>query len=173
MDDNSTIEPVSSLPVIVGDKTELTTENKNRSTSGFLCFYLDRTEFAINLNLVKQIILVPPVTFVPRTKSCFPGVISVRGRVVTLIDLRQLLGFTPSKITKASRALLFDTEGEQVGLLVDRVSQVRRVFNEHIEYNPVLEENPMTEKVVGIIRPDSDVQITLINIIDIIAEALK
>ena len=96
-------------------------------TVGFLCFRLGDEEFGVDLNLVRQIVSPPPVTKVPRTRSYFMGVVSIRGGVVTLVDFRQLLGLDPAEITRNSRILLFDGEDEQFGLLVDSVTLVRRV----------------------------------------------
>ncbi|MCK9522368.1 MAG: chemotaxis protein CheW [Proteobacteria bacterium] len=139
----------------------------------FLCFTLGREEFGIDLHLVKQIVSPPPITFVPRTRSYFLGVISVRGSVVTLIDLRQLLGLDPAVRDKASRILLLNIDREPVGLMVDRVTQVRRVAPNDFETNPILEENPATAHVVGILRPNRSEQITVIDLRDIIEEALR
>lgn len=174
MNDNSIVVSVpSNAPRTDGSNQLSPVEHGDEQLLGFLCFNLGNEEFAIDLNLIKQIVQPPPVTFVPRTRSYFLGVISVRGGVVTLVDLRQLLGLDPATITKTSRVLLFDTEEEQVGLLVDKVTLVRRIPLSAFEQNPVLEENPVTEKVIGIIRPDKHNQITVIEIGEIMAEALR
>jgi len=174
MTDSSIVVPVQKMPRLARPAGGNQSVNRrNDQTLGFLCFCLGDEEFGVDLNLVKQIVQPPPITFVPRTKSFFLGVISVRGGVVTMIDLRQLLGLEPSEIGKLSRVLLFNAENEQVGLLVDCVTQVRRVSIAAFEVNPVLEENPVTDKVVGIIRPEPGVQVTVIELGDIVNEALR
>jgi purine-binding chemotaxis protein CheW len=142
-------------------------------TIGFLCFRLGREEFGVDLNLISQIVQPPPVTTVPRTRSYFVGVVSIRGGVVTLVDFRQLLGLEPSKIDRSSRILLYNTPSEQFGILVDRVTLVRRVPASTFEANPVLEENPVTEKVVGVVRPDKTTQVTIIDLEEIMHEAIR
>lgn len=160
--------------IVAAGPDSLAAQNLNdEPTIGFLCFKLDKEEFGVDLSLISQIVQPPPVTKVPRTKSYFVGVVSIRGGVVTLVDFRQLLGLEPAKIDRASRILLFNTEEEQFGLLVDQVTLVRRVPASTFEENPVLEENPITEKVIGVVRPDKDVQITIIDLEEIMNEALK
>lgn len=174
MTDTSIVVPVRSIapaPRIQGSRVSV--NRRNDQTLGFLCFCLGNEEFGVDLHYVKQIVQPLPITFVPRTKSYFLGVISVRGGVVTLVDLRQLLGLDPAKTDKLSRILLIQSQDEQVGLLVDKVTQVRRVAASGFEMNPVLEENPVTDKVVGIIRPEPGVQITIIELADIVQEALR
>ncbi|MBN2715685.1 MAG: purine-binding chemotaxis protein CheW [Deltaproteobacteria bacterium] len=142
-------------------------------TIGFLCFTLGKEEFGVDLNLISQIVQPPPVTHVPRTRSYFVGVVSIRGGVVTLVDFRQLLGLDPAKIDRSSRILLYNTPSEQFGILVDRVTLVRRVPANTFEEHPVLEENPVTEKVIGVVRPDNRTQVTIIDLEEIMHEALR
>lgn len=155
------------------DTTSLQAINSDEPTIGFLCFKLGKEEFGVDLSLISQIVQPPPVTHVPRTRTYFVGVVSIRGGVVTLVDFRQLLGLDPAKIDRSSRILLFNTPDEQFGLLVDRVTLVRRVPASTFEENPVLEENPVTEKVVGVVRPDKETQVTIIDLEEIMHEALR
>ena len=147
--------------------------NSDEPTIGFLCFTLGREEFGVDLSLISQIVQPPPVTQVPRTRSYFIGVVSIRGGVVTLVDFRQLLGLDPAKIDRSSRILLYNTPTERFGILVDRVTLVRRVPASTFEEHPVLEENPVTEKVIGVVRPDRQTQVTIIDLEEIMQEALR
>ncbi|MBN2803955.1 MAG: chemotaxis protein CheW [Deltaproteobacteria bacterium] len=145
----------------------------NTDTLDFLCFTLGKEEFGVDLNLISQIIIVPPITPVPRTRSYFMGVISVRGEIVTVVDFRQLIGLEPATIKKSTRILLFNTGDEQFGLMVDSVTFVRKVSFEMFEENPALEETPVTDKIIGIIRTDDKCQITVIDLDDIMNEAVR
>jgi purine-binding chemotaxis protein CheW len=146
---------------------------RREDTVGFLCFRLGAEEFGSDLHLIRQIVLPPPYTPVPRTRSYFMGVVSIRGQVTTLVDFRQLIGLEPATLTRQSRVLLFHTEREEFGLVVDAVTSVRRVSPCRIEENPALEENPITQKVIGVVRTEPGTQITLIDLADIMNEALR
>lgn len=166
---------MSTESIIISSRPSLNiqTFNSNEPTIGFLCFTLGREEFGVDLNLISQIVQPPPVTKVPRTRTYFIGVVSIRGGVVTLVDFRQLLGLEPAKIDKSSRILLYNTPKEQFGILVDRVTLVRRVPASSFEEHPVLEDNPVTEKVIGVVRPDKRTQVTIIDLEEIMHEALR
>ena len=55
----------------------------------FLAFDVANERYALPLSCVRQIVRVPPVTEVPRSSASVLGIISVRGTVTTVIDLRR------------------------------------------------------------------------------------
>jgi purine-binding chemotaxis protein CheW len=144
-----------------------------RTKQGFLCFLLGGEEFGVDLQLVKQIVKPPPVTWVPRVAAYILGVVSIRGTVVTLVDLGLLMEFGPTSWPRTARILLLEVEGELVGLLVDRVTMVRRLPESALERNPSLEGTAHSGRVVCLARPDEQTQITVIDLEGLVAEALE
>jgi purine-binding chemotaxis protein CheW len=104
----------------------------------YLAFDLGSAHYALPLPCVREIVRVPLVTEVPRSPNHVLGVISVRGAVTTVFDLRVKLRLTESPPTTRSRILLIDGGGEVVGLLVDNVLQVYRLQTGEIELAAVL-----------------------------------
>ena len=72
-------------------------------TSEFLGFALADELYALPLSSIREIVRVPPVTELPRGPHDVLGIISVRGRVTTLIDLRRRLRMHESPIDGRSR----------------------------------------------------------------------
>jgi len=145
---------------------------KSSGDMGFLCFTLGREEYGIDLNLIKQIVKPPPLTWVPKARRSILGIISIRGSVITLLDARLLMGMAPTDWPRSARVLLVEIRGERVGMLVDAVTLVRRVSVADFEEDPALGERVGTEHVLGVIRPDPGVQITIVDIREILAESL-
>ena len=139
----------------------------------FLGFTLEREEYGADLNLVTQIVKPPPLTWVPRARPHVLGVISIRGAVVTLVDLRQLLGLSPTSWPRSARVLLTGHHGEPIGLLVDSVTHVHRVSVEQFETGLSLEESARTECVLGIARPDSSARVTVVDVRGILTELMR
>ena len=139
----------------------------------FLCFTLDKEEYGADLNLVTQIVKPPPVTWVPRTRPYVLGVLSIRGSVVTLVDLRQLIGLPPSPRPRSERVLLTFHKGEPIGLLVDAVTQVHRVPAERFETGLALEEGARNECVLGVARPDAATRVTVVDLLGILSELMR
>ena len=120
----------------------------------FLAFDVANERYALPLSCVRQIVRVPPVTEVPRSSASVLGIISVRGTVTTVIDLRRKLRVAASPISVRSRILIIDGGSERIGLLVDAVLQVHRLREQEVELASVLGGNA-PPYLVGIGRPGS------------------
>lgn len=118
----------------------------------FLAFKLASETYALPLAGVQEILKPPRITRVPRAPHEVLGIVSVRGRVTTVIDLRRRLKLFESKIDKNTRVLLVDTGDEILGLLVDAVLQVYRLYEDEVELAGTL-GGDMNEYVMGIGRP--------------------
>jgi purine-binding chemotaxis protein CheW len=140
---------------------------------GFLCFILDGEEYGVDLQLVSQVVKPPPVTWVPRVPEQFLGVVSIRGEVVTLLDLRRLMGLEGTAWPRSARVLIVDIEGEQTGLLVDGVTQVRRVAVEQLERTPNLTHGIDADHVLCIARSETNQPIAVLNLDGILREKLR
>jgi purine-binding chemotaxis protein CheW len=140
---------------------------------GFLCFLLEGEEYGVDLNMIVQIVKPPPLTRVPRAEPHTLGVISIRGAVVTLIDLRMLMGLPPSEWPRTARILLVDLDEEQIGLLVDAVTQVRRLRDSTLEKKPQLDDSQAAERVVYVARPDESSQVTVVDLVAVMSEAMR
>jgi purine-binding chemotaxis protein CheW len=103
-----------------------------------LGFELGPDHYALPLSCVREIVRVPAVTEVPRGPEDVLGVISVRGAVTTLVDLRRRLRLPQQEFSGKTRVLLVDRGDEVMGLLVDGVLQVYRLRPDEIELATVL-----------------------------------
>jgi purine-binding chemotaxis protein CheW len=121
----------------------------------YLAFSLGGEAYAIEIGNIVEILKPLPITEVPRADPDVVGVMSVRGRLVAVLDLKRRFKLTRSfTMDKKSRILLVDAIDEEIGLLVDEVMQVYRLSETEIEPPTVLgsEQAPY---VVGIGRPGS------------------
>ena len=148
-------------------------EAKPSEPFGFLCFTLAGEEYGVDLKLVCQVVKPPPVTWVPRVSPHYLGVVSIRGEVITLVDLRQLVGIESTKWPRSARILIVDRSGEQIGLLVDSVTQVRRVKPDELEKKPNLKQQINGDHIICIARPESSQPILVVDLDAILFETLK
>lgn len=119
----------------------------------FLAFVLAEELYAVQLTKIREILSPPPITEVPRSASEVLGVCSVRGLLVTVIDLRRRLDVVAAPVTRRSRILLTASdEGEVIGLLVDEVRQVIRLSESDVELASSILGGDVAEHVVGIGR---------------------
>jgi purine-binding chemotaxis protein CheW len=119
----------------------------------YLAFVLAGETYAVRIAQLAEILRPPPITEVPRAPTTVLGVISVRGKLVTVLDLRRRLHLAEAPIDRRSRILLVESgAGEQLGLLVDEVQQVWRLAIEEIEQASVLGGDQAVH-IAGIGRP--------------------
>ena len=93
-----------------------------------LAFDLAGAPYAVAVERVREIVRIRPITPIPRVPADVCGVISLRGEIVQVIDLRQKLGLEPAEPTRASRIIVVRAgENDIAGVLVDAVTEVLRV----------------------------------------------
>lgn len=118
----------------------------------FLAFKLASETYALPLAGVQEILKPPRITKVPRAAHEILGIVSVRGRVTTVIDLRRRLRVPEAPMDKNTRVLLVDAGNEVLGMLVDAVMQVYRLYEDEVELASAV-GGDLNEYVMGIGRP--------------------
>jgi purine-binding chemotaxis protein CheW len=108
-----------------------------KSLSGkYLTFCLDREEYGLEILKVREIIGLMSITAVPRTPMHVKGVINLRGKVIPVIDLRLKFSMAEIPSTDETCIIVVQVGQVEVGLIVDRVSEVRDIVAEDIEDAP-------------------------------------
>jgi purine-binding chemotaxis protein CheW len=136
----------------------------------YLAFVLGSEAYGIEIGNIVEILKPLPITEVPRADPEVVGVMSVRGRLVTVIDLKRRFRLARTfSMDKRSRILLADAGDEEIGLLVDEVLQVYRLAETDIEPPTVLgsEQSPY---IVGIGRPTGGAVLLLLDLAPLFAE---
>ena len=95
---------------------------------------------------------LPPITPVPRAPRHVLGIVSVRGVITTVVDLRRLMRVEERPPEKHARILLVDVGGEVLGALVDEVLQVHRLAEDEVELAGVV-GGDLSDHVIGVGRP--------------------
>ncbi len=133
----------------------------SRDMLELLAFWVADEEYALPIVEIQEIIKLPPITEVPRTPRSVVGIISLRGTIVPVLDLRQVLRLDQSAATRQSRILVLRANGDPVGLLVDRVTSVVRLESESIEATPRAMQGQEAQLLRGVGRLGSRLIIVL------------
>jgi purine-binding chemotaxis protein CheW len=105
-----------------------------------LTFQIDGAPYAVPVERVSEIVRIRPITPIPRMPEDVRGVISLRGKIVQVVDLRRRLGVEAIDPTRSSRIIVVhDADGQVAGLLVDAVTEVLRVPPDSIRPSPFTE----------------------------------
>jgi purine-binding chemotaxis protein CheW len=165
--------PGGLLDSIVDGETflELAAEGSYRQTYGAgdeegeraecLAFRVGDEEYALEIGHLREIIFPPPITQVPRAPANVVGVLALRGSMVTVVDLRQRLGFPDIPLTVRSRILVVHHDGELFGLVVDGVSEVVRFVPTAVEPPPPTHRRLEMDVVKGVLHRGGQLLIML------------
>jgi purine-binding chemotaxis protein CheW len=96
-----------------------------------LVILIDGARYALPVERVREIVRMRPITPVPRVPAEVRGVISLRGQVIQVIDLRRRLALAPAEAGRSARIVVaHDGDGQVAGILVDGVAEVATVRDE-------------------------------------------
>jgi purine-binding chemotaxis protein CheW len=101
--------------------------SEDKKETRLVVFILAGSEFGIEINRVREIIRVTDVTRMPKTPRFLEGIINLRGRIVSVLNLKKRFDFPACDLTMDGRIMIVDVEDQIVGLLVDKVSEVLKI----------------------------------------------
>ncbi len=127
----------------------------------YLTFFLDEEEYGLEILKVQEIIGMLPVTRVPRTASYVRGVINLRGRVIPIVDLRVKFGMPEWAGDDTTCMIVVQVQGIQLGIVVDRVSEVLAILEEEIDDAPAFGASVNTEFLLGIAKSAGKIKLLL------------
>ncbi len=114
-------------------------------------FMLGGEEFGVDIAQVKEIIRMPEITRMPNAPAFVEGVINLRGRVTPVMDLRGRLGMKKaSQADDRTRIVIVELGKDCIGMIVDAVSEVRRLSARDIEPAPAVTSKIGTEYIRGV-----------------------
>ena len=113
-------------------------------------FRIGRETFGVPIDLVHEIVRVPEITSVPDSPDFVEGVINLRGKIVSIVDLRKRFGEREITAHKKNRILVVEFEGKMVGLVVDAASEVIKMPPEDIDPPPTVFQEGELNYVTGV-----------------------
>jgi len=108
-------------------------ESASSAERQLVVFRLAQDTYGFDIDAVREIIRMQEITRVPNAPENIEGVINLRGRICPVMDLRKRLGVDPSDATADSRIVVVEIDGDDVGMIVDAVTEVLRVPADRIQ----------------------------------------
>lgn len=99
-------------------------------------FRVGRETYGVPITALHEIVRVPEITAVPDAPEYMEGVINLRGKIVSILDLRKRLGATQLTPSKRNRILVLEHNGRLSGLIVDSASEVLKIPESDVEPPP-------------------------------------
>ncbi|HUK47686.1 MAG TPA: chemotaxis protein CheW [Terriglobales bacterium] len=99
-------------------------------------FQVGRETYGVPITSLHEIVRVPEITAVPDAPEFMEGVINLRGKIVSVMDLRKRLGEKKVTSSRRNRILVVEHHGRLSGLIVDSASEVLKIPAADVEASP-------------------------------------
>jgi purine-binding chemotaxis protein CheW len=131
----------------------------------YLTFRLGKEDFAIRVLKVREIVGIQDITSVPQMPSYVKGVINLRGKVISVVDLRLKFGLQEREYTQRTCIIVVQVQSGgvavQTGVIVDEVSEVLNLVANEIEDTPDFGEEVRTPYLLGMAKVKGAVKMLL------------
>jgi purine-binding chemotaxis protein CheW len=115
-------------------------------------FFIREAHCALDAAGVQEVIRLGPLTPVRHAPPEVLGIINLRGRIVTVLDVGLQLGFAKAAPGPEARVFIVEDRGEFIGLLVDRVGEVVETDGKRLEAPPANVSHAQSRFFKGICR---------------------
>lgn len=132
-------------------------------TEQFIGLHVEKEEFLLPISLVSEILMLTPITYVPRAPNYIEGVINLRGIIIPTINLRKIAGNPKGKTTQDTRIIVVKFQEMLFGLIVDGITYVQSLTPNEIDQQAL----PLKNSTVDVITRISKKEEAIRGILDI------
>jgi purine-binding chemotaxis protein CheW len=113
-------------------------------------FQVGRETYGVPITSLHEIVRVPEITAVPDAPEYVEGVINLRGKIVSVLDLRKRFGEKQVTRSRRNRILVVEHNGKLAGLMVDSASEVLKIPGAEVEPPPAVFQEGSLNCVTGL-----------------------
>ncbi len=139
----------------------MSTENSQQNLTEYVTAMIGGQLFGLPIVRVQDVFMPERLTRVPLAPPEIAGVLNLRGRIVTLIDLRRRFGLGQREDGDLPLAIGVESRTESYGLLIDSVGEVLKLDDAAREPNPVNLDQRLAGVSAGIHRLDGQLLIVV------------
>jgi purine-binding chemotaxis protein CheW len=133
-----------------------------------IVFALANEEYGVEVDKVRTIERMQPMTRVPKTPDFVKGVINLRGLVTPVIDLRGRFGIEESDYTDNTRIIIVAVKEMEVGLIVDSANDVTDIDSDCIDDPPEVVGGIKAKYLQGIAKVSDTRLLVLLNLEEVL-----
>lgn len=129
--------------------------------SEFITATVGNQLFGLPIRRVQDVFVPERITRVPLAAPEISGILNLRGRIVTLVDLRSRLGLGTRGAAAAPMAIGVELHGESYGLLIDSIGEVLKLDDASREPNPLNLDAKLAAVADGVFRLEGQLLVLL------------
>ncbi len=133
------------------------------------CFSVGEHDYAVDIMQIKEIVNPVPITPVPKAPFFIEGIIELRGTFLPIIDLRKRFELPVTEPTRHSKYIIAAIDGRIVGLIVDRVRDVRHLELAQIREAPTLVVGGDARYFSGVVKQEHRI-LMVVDLAQILSE---
>jgi purine-binding chemotaxis protein CheW len=144
-------------------KTSASIDRRGANTAirKFLIMWIAGQRFAIPVLQVQDVLAPQRIAWVPLAPAWVAGVLNLRGRIVTAINVRRRLGLDDSAHPGTEMSIVIEHDGNLYSLIVDDVGEVMEYGADAVGMNPTTLDPLWRQISTGIVRSDDGLLVIL------------
>jgi chemotaxis signal transduction protein/ABC-type nitrate/sulfonate/bicarbonate transport system substrate-binding protein/CheY-like chemotaxis protein len=163
----STMKELSSMvgEIVSRQKDGFVSKTNLNKEGQYLIFKLNTQEYGIDILWVREIVSMKSIRSMPKAPYSVKGIINLRDRIIPIVDLRLRLGLESLDDESRARIIVLENETnnviDQIGVVVDSVSDVMNIKAEHIEEPPSYKNNGNDNFILAMANMEAGIKILL------------
>ncbi|HHU91711.1 MAG TPA: purine-binding chemotaxis protein CheW [Halanaerobiaceae bacterium] len=137
--------------------------NVQQEEQQFVVFSVGKEKFGVDVNQIKQVIPVMETTYIPNSPAFVKGVINLRGDIIPIIDLAGKLSLQRVEVDEEKKRIIIVElkDIQNVGMLVDNVTEMIRIDADEISDAPDLVKAVHSDYIQGVAKVNNQLLILL------------
>ena len=127
----------------------------------YFTFRVGEEEYGIEIMHVLEVVGLQKITEVPDMPDFVKGVINLRGQVIPIMDVRTRFGMETVEYDDRTCVLVVNMQEQQIGLIVDKVSDVLDIPESQVQPPPKVTNRPGSRYISGLGKVNEEVKILL------------
>jgi len=136
-----------------------------------IVFALGSEEYGIEVDKVRTIERMSPITRVPKTPAFVKGVINLRGVVLPIIDLRGRFGLPETEATENTRIIMVSVGDIEVGFVVDAANDVMDIDSDSIDSPPEVVGGIRAKYLQGVAKIEDNRLLIMLNLSEVLKKS--
>lgn len=133
-----------------------------------IVFALGTEQYGIEVDKVRTIERMMPITRVPKTPAFIKGVINLRGVVIPVLDLRGRFGLPETEPTENSRIIIVAANDLEVGFIVDSANDVIDIDSDTIDSPPEVVGGIKAKYLRGVAKLSENQLLIMLNLAEVL-----
>lgn len=124
----------------------------------FIGLLIGAEEFLLSILAIREIILLPQITYVPNASPLIEGVVNLRGTILPAISMRKMMGMPRPESIKSARVVIAKQDTTTFGLIVDGITHVVSLMPKDIQSQNLPKLGPESEFISALCKQQAKVK---------------